>query len=147
MESSVALGQKLLLIGGTLSLIASFLHIGVIVGGPDWYRFFGAGEDMARMAEKGLVYPAIITLGIALLLAVWAYFAFAGAGLGWKPPLMRTGLIVISGIYLLRGLALFPLLVFAPDKVNGFAVWSSMIVLVYGLFYAVGTWKVWSSLS
>ncbi len=147
MEISIALGQKLLIGGGILSLLASLLHIGVIIGGPEWYRFFGAGEDMARMAEEGSLYPVIITIGIALVLAAWAYFAFAGAGLVWKPPLLRTGLIAISIVYLLRGLVLFPMLALIPEKVNSFAIWSSIIVLVYGLFYAIGTWKAWPRLS
>ena len=65
----------------------------------------------------------------------------------WKPPLLRTGLIAISAIYLLRGLVLLPMAFIAPEKINSFAIWSSVIVLIYGLFYAVGTWKAWPSLS
>lgn len=147
MLTTLDLGQKLLLIGGFLSLLASLLHIGVIIGGPDWYRFFGAGEEMAKMAERGSFYPTLITLGIASVLAIWAWFAFAGAGLAWKPPLLRTGLVIISAIYLLRGLVLLPMAVFIPEKINSFAIWSSLIVLAYGLFYGMGTWKTWSSLS
>lgn len=147
MGASLDFGQKLLFIGGILSLLASLLHIGVIIGGPDWYRFFGAGEELAKMAEKGSYYPAVITFGIALVLSAWAWFAFAGAGFVWKPPLLRTGLIAISAVYLLRGLVLLPMLLLTPEKVNGFAVWSSIIVLVYGLFYAAGTWKAWPQLS
>ncbi len=147
MFASLDLGQKLLVAGGLLSLLASLIHVGVIIGGPDWYRFFGAGEDMANMAEKGYFYPTLITTGIALVLAIWGWFAFAGAGLVWKPPLLRTGLIVISSIYLARGLILLPMALLVPEKINNFAIWSSLIVLVYGLFYAAGTWKAWSSLS
>ncbi|WP_108811418.1 hypothetical protein [Sphingorhabdus sp. Alg231-15] len=147
MLATVDLGQKLLVVGGILSLLASILHIGVIIGGPDWYRFFGAGEDMARMAEKGLFYPALITIGIACVLAIWSWFAFAGAGLVWKPPLLRTGLVAISAVYLARGLIVLPMAIFAPEKINGFAIWSSLIVLIYGLFYAAGTWKSWPTLS
>lgn len=146
-SATLDLGQKLLAIGGILSLLASLLHIGVIVGGPDWYRFFGAGEDMARMAEKGSLYPTLITIGIASILAIWGWFAFAGAGLLWKPTLLRTGLVVISAVYLVRGLIVFPMLLFVPEKINSFAIWSSLIVLIYGLFYTVGTWKAWPSLS
>ena len=147
MQASVALGQKLLIVGGVLSLLAAVLHVAVIIGGPDWYRFFGAGEEMAKMAEQGKFYPGLVTIGIATILVVWAWFAFAGAGLLWAPPLLRTGLILISAIYLLRGLILLPMLIFMPAQVNGFAVWSSLIVLLYGLFYAIGTWKAWPSLS
>ena len=147
MFASLDFGQKLLAVGGILSLIASLLHIGVIIGGPDWYRFFGAGEDLAQMAEQGSLYPALITVGIASVLAIWGWFAFAGAGLVWQPPLLRTGLVIISAIYLARGLVILPMALFIPEKINGFAIWSSLIVMIYGLFYAAGTWKTWSSLS
>ena len=129
-----------------MSLVAALLHVGVILGGPDWYRFFGAGEEMAKMAEQGMLYPTILTSGIALILAIWSYYAFAGAGRFKKPPLLRIGLVTISTIYLLRGLGLLPLLIFKPALIDDFAIWSSLIVLAYGLFYAIGTWKVWSSL-
>ena len=49
------------LIGAALmSLAASLAHIGAILGGGDWYRFFGAGEQMARLAEAGSPRPAIV---------------------------------------------------------------------------------------
>jgi len=147
MEATIAWGQKLLVVGGMLSILASLLHIGAIIGGPDWYRFFGAGEEMALMAERGELYPAIVTTGIALVLAVWAYFAFAGAGRVSKPPLLRTGLVVISGIYLMRGLIIVPIILLTSWQLGPFEYWSSAIVLVYGLFYAIGTWKAWPSLS
>lgn len=136
-----------LIIGGLLSVGASLLHIGCIVGGPDWYRFFGAGEGMARMAEQGSMTPTLITLGIAAILAIWAAYAFSGAGLLPRLPLLRAGLMVISAIYLLRGLALIPALLINGGDVMPFVLWSSLIVLVYGFAYAVGTWTAWSTLS
>ena len=136
-----------LVIGGLLSLAASLLHIGVILGGPDWYRFFGAGEAMATMAEQGSMTPALLTLGIAAVLAIWAAYAFSGAGLLPRLPLLRTGLVTINAIYLLRGLVLIPALVINGSDIMPFVLWSSLIVLVYGLAYAIGTWIAWSSLS
>ena len=38
-----------LVTGGLLSVAASLLHIGCIIGGPDWYRFFGAGEPSDKI--------------------------------------------------------------------------------------------------
>ncbi|MEM8696990.1 MAG: hypothetical protein AAGE05_13300 [Pseudomonadota bacterium] len=139
-------GRILLLIGGWLSVAASLLHIGVIAGGPDWYRFFGAGEQMAQMAERGEAYPAMVTTLIALILAIWAAYAFSGAGIIRRLPLLRTGLVTISAIYLLRGLILLPILLFAETPVAPFDIWSSLIVLSYGLTYAVGTWLSWPTL-
>lgn len=136
-----------LITGGVLSALAALLHIGVIAGGPDWYRFFGAGEGMAILAERGSIRPTLITLGIAAVLAIWAAYAFSGAGLLPRLPLLRTGLVVISAIYLLRGLVLVPALVLNWSGVTPFVLWSSLIVLAYGIAYAVGTWIAWPTLS
>ncbi len=134
-----------LIVGGILSLLASALHIGVVIGGSDWYRFFGAGEEMASLDAAGSLYPAIITILIALVLLVWALYAFSGAGLIRRLPLIKLALVVISAIYLVRGLALFPAYLFAPQLVDAFMVWSSLICLAYGGFYAIGTRQVWRS--
>ncbi len=139
--------SRLLILGGLLSAGASVLHLAVIAGGPDWYRFFGAGEGMAGLAEQGSWLPAIVTLGIALVLALWSAYAFSGAGLLPRLPLLRTALVLISAVYLLRGLVLVPALIVNRGDVMPFVLWSSLIVLVYGLAYAIGTWRAWPALS
>ncbi len=137
--------NRWLVVGGWLSAAAALLHVAVIIGGPDWYRFFGAGEAMARMAERGSPVPALITLGIAAVLALWAACAFAGAGLMRRLPLMRAALVVISAIYLTRGLVIIPVLM--QPNAPAFDMWSSLVVLVYGLVYAIGTARAWNRLS
>jgi hypothetical protein len=140
-------GSRWLIAGGILSALAALLHIGVILGGPEWYRFFGAGEEIAQAAERGEWGPPIMTMGIALILTIWAAYAFSGAGKLPKLFLLRTGLIVISAIYLLRGFALVPLHIWRPEMTDAFTVWSSLIVLAYGLAYMIGTVKSWRALS
>jgi hypothetical protein len=139
-------GSKWLILGGSLSALAAVLHLGVIAGGPSWYRFFGAGEAMARAAERGSSMPALVTLAIAAILAIWALYAFSGAGLIRRLPLLRTALILISAVYLLRALALLPALILRPQIVDTFATVSSLVVLAYGLAYAIGTWSAWRGL-
>lgn len=139
-------GSQWLLVGGWLSIAAALLHIGCIIGGPDWYRFFGAGEGMARAAARGDWTPTTVTLGIAAVLATWAAYACSGAGYLPRLPLLRTGLVTISAVYLLRGLLLVPLHFWRPQFTDTFAIWSSSIVLVYGIAYAVGTWRAWPAL-
>lgn len=139
-------GNRWLVTGGWLSLAASALHVACVVGGPDWYRFFGAGEAMAQAAERGEAYPALVTLAIAAMLALWAAYAFAGAGEIRRLPLMRTALVAISTIYLLRGALIVPALTF-PGMGGTFNIVSSLVVLLFGLCYAVGTWRAWPQLS
>lgn len=140
-------GNPWLIAGGSLSAAAAVLHLGIIVGGPGWYRFFGAGERMARLAEAGSFRPTLITIGIATILLLWALYAFSGAGLLRRLPLLRTGLVVISAIYLLRGLAPVPMLIARPALVDSFVLWSSLVVLLFGICHAVGTWIAWPNLA
>ena len=122
------------------------MHIAVIFGGPAWYRFFGAGEEIATAAERGSPMPAVITSSIALILSLWALYALSGAGRLPRLPLLRTGLVVITAIYLARGLLLVPVIFLVPYPQGAFDYWSSAIVLIYGMVYAIGTWKAWPAL-
>jgi len=141
-------GSGWLIVGGGLSVAAAVAHLACIAGGGDWYRFFGAGEAVARAAESGSPVPALMTLAIAGVLGIWAAYAFSGAGRIRRLPLLRTGLVVISAVYLLRGSALFmPATLGRQDLSSVFILWSSAIVLVYGLAYAIGTWRAWPNLS
>lgn len=135
-----------LLIGGSLSAIAALLHIGIIVGGPDWYHRFGAGEQFASAAAAGSWTPAVVTFGIAAVLLAWSAFAFSGAGLILELPLLKLALIAITAIYTLRGLAIIPLLTFAQRHSTPFLVKSSIVCLFYGAIHALGTYQVWPCL-
>ncbi len=139
--------SSLLAVGGGLSLAAAALHLACIAGGPVWYRYFGAGEGIARLAERGDWRPAVITAAIAAMLVLAAAYAFSGAGLITRLPLLRTGLVFISAVYLLRGLiVLRPSALGRDDLSPGFLLWSSLIVLAFGIVHAVGTARVWKSL-
>lgn len=130
-------------------MIAALLHLACIAGGPDWYRFFGAGEGVAQAAARGEAAPVLMTLGIAAVLGLWAAYAFSGAGRIMRLPFLRTALIAISTIYLARGLmGLAPASAWGrPDLSTRFVIWSSAIVFIYGLAYALGTWRAWPILS
>ncbi|MCU7891408.1 MAG: hypothetical protein KZQ78_07265 [Candidatus Thiodiazotropha sp. (ex Ustalcina ferruginea)] len=131
--------NKPLVWAGSLSLLAGVLHIAIIIGGPGWYRFFGAGEQLAQLAEQGSPIPGTLTAAIALILMLWSLYAYAGAGLVYHLPWLKPVLISITGIYLLRGLALLPMLVLAPHTINTFLLLSSVISLSIGMLFFSGT--------
>ena len=129
--------------GGALSATAAIAHLAVIIGGPRWYDVFGAGPRMVRLAEQGSPTATWITLGIAAVLAVWAAYAFSGAGMIPRLPLLKLGLAAISAIYLLRAVGYIPALFVAGAPVGAFAWVSSAIVLVYAVVHVIGTLQLW----
>ena len=135
--------NKSLMFGGIMSTLAAFLHIAIIFGGPDWYRFFGASEKMAILAEQGSWIPLISTFGIFTVLFIWGLYAFSGAGLIRKLPLLKLALVIISAIYLIRGLIVFPVWIIRPEFINDLHIWSSLVCLIIGGAYAIGARQVW----
>ncbi len=130
--------NRWLLAAGILDGAAALFHLGCILGGPAWYRFFGAGDAMVAMAERGLMRPTLITLAIAAILAIWAVFAFSGAGVLPRLPLLRPVLIAIAAIFLARAAALPLLFRVMPDRSPAFLWTSSAIVLAIGIVHAIG---------
>lgn len=141
-------GSSLLLLAACLNAAAALAHVAVVLGGPAWYRAFGAGEGMARLAATGSWYPPAITLSIALLLAVWSAYALSATGLFPPLPFARLALLAITAVYLLRGVAGFGLAAMAPGGNSPtFWVWSSTICLSIGAVHAAGLVRAWPSLS
>ncbi|MEO3736155.1 hypothetical protein [Shewanella baltica] len=135
-----------LIIAGALSAVVAILHIGCIYFGAPWYRFFGAGEQMALLAERGSIQPTLITSGIVLVLSIWSIYAFSAAGVIIRLPLLRLALILITFIYLLRGVAGFFLVSSPMGRSPEFWMWSSLICLSFGIIHFIGLKQQWSNL-
>ena len=140
-------GKAWLLAAGTLSIAAALIHMACIVGGPNWYRALGAGEQFASAAARGAWFPAVITLGIAGIIGVWAIYAFSAAGAVPPLPFRRTVLILIVTGLTARGLAVLAPDLWRADLSYAFKLWSSVAVLILAACFAVGTFLAWPALS
>jgi hypothetical protein len=116
------------------------------VGGPAWYRFFGAGERFAHAAAEGRWYPTVVTLCIAAVLLIWSAYALAGAGVIDGLPYVKAALAAITTVYLVRGLAFAPLVLAKGRALTPFVVWSSLICFGYGVVHLVGLVQRWTAL-
>ncbi len=135
-------------VAGTLTFLASAVHIAIIIGGGEWYRFFGAGEAMATMAEQGLLRPTLITLCVSCVLAIWGVYAWSAAGLFPELPLLKPVMCLITFVYLSRGVLglLAPYISNHPQIIQNspsFWLWSSLICLAFGLVHLKGVIDKW----
>ena len=138
--------SRMLKAAGLISFAIALLHIVIIFIGAPAYRYFGAGEEMACQAEAGLLIPAAVTLVIALVFTIFGLYAWSGAGVIRPLPLLAIGLVVISAIYTLRGLAVIGQLI-AAAKATGDVEWRgivfSLVSLITGVIYLLGTLAAW----
>jgi hypothetical protein len=135
--------KTFLITGGVISAAIAILHV-VLTFKPEWWRYIsGAVESpLAEMAERGSIGTRIASVALALIFAIWALYAFSGVGLIGPLPWLRTALIAIGAIYILRSLAIFPEInmVRSEGYPPQLVVFSS-ISLVTGLLYLIGVWK------
>lgn len=127
--------------------LAALAHAGCMLFGAHWYRFLGAGEQLAQLAEQGHWYPVVVTGTITFILLLWACYALSGAGVIRRLPLTRLALVLISSILLIRGLAFVWLMPLFPGNSLLFWLVSSAICLLLGTLFAVGSWQQWPKLS
>jgi hypothetical protein len=120
-----------LILASLINFAIAALHIFIIARGAPAYRSFGAGEKMARAAEKGSSIPALVTFGIAVVFFVWGLYALAGARVIPELPWTRAILMVIAAIYVARGLVVF-------YKRNAFMVITALVSLTAGLLHVAG---------
>lgn len=136
-----------LLTAAVLDSVAALLHLGCIIGGPSWYRFFGAGEQMAQLAARGSPRPALIALGIAAVLSIWGLAALSGSGVIGRLPLARWVVLATTLIYALRAFAFPYMLQVMPGRGFTFLAWSSAIVLGFAIVHAIGLWRGWTEMA
>ncbi len=145
----MSMGNQWLKLGGILSFAVALLHVVIIFVGASAYRYFGAGEDMATAAESGSAFPAVLTLFLVAIFAIWGFYGLSGAGVIRRLPLLKIALILIRAVYTLRGVAVFQQLfqvATASAEVAPREIVFSLVSLIIGLAYLIGTVTNWRSL-
>jgi hypothetical protein len=143
------MGNWWLLAAGLGSLAVVGFHVAAAFS-PRLQRGFGAPESLI---EKGPVAMGAAALVLAGVFAAWAAYAFSGAGLLPRAPLLGPCLLLIGAIYTARGMLLLPELLMAAGAMRARLptdvqrVGSSAVSLAIGLAYLVGTIAGWTQLS
>lgn len=136
--------STLLGLAGLLSSAVALLHVVMVPIGTPTYRYFTAPESLVRLSEQGSPLPALVTLGLAGIFAVWGLYGFSGAGLIRRLPLLKAGLAGIGAIYIGRGLLLLPQVTGHYEPTRGLAF--SAASLAIGSLYLIGLARSWERL-
>ncbi len=104
---------------------------------------------MATAAESGSAFPALLTFVLTAVFAIWGFYGLSGAGVIRRLPLLKIALLLIGAVYTLRGVVvlqqLFQILASSAEVAPREIVFS-LVSLIIGLAYLIGTVKSWRSL-
>ena len=135
-SQTVSLHNYPLLAGGYFSLAFAVLQVSGIWWSASAIRYLGGPAKLS--IDRPITY-AVLCLVVAAGVALFGLYALSGAGKIRRLPLLRTGLITVTSIYLLRGLLAIPQIpvVLKHPGLMRFLVFS-VISLVVGALYLAG---------
>jgi len=141
MPSNVS--RNAFMVGAGIALFGALIHWIAPWIGPDWYAFLHAPASIVTSARTGTWLAPSGAVAIGALMFLCALYALSGAGIIRKIPLLRTALVIITTICVLRGLALIPFLMLVPSKLSGFDIVGSLVWLLAGVSFLLGTVGSW----
>ena len=104
------LRHYLLLITGVIATSAAIWHLLCLYGGVSWFIFARAPSMVIQSVQQGTLLAPISTTIIALLMFICGLYAFSCAGMIKKLPLLKTAVLFISMLCLLRVVIVLPIL-------------------------------------
>ena len=136
----------MLVISGTLSFIIAVFQI-IIGFSPSMSLYFGAPEALVKNAYMLIC----VSFLVAVILKVFGLYAMSGAGFIRALPCLKPVLLVISSIFILRGLLIIPEFLVVMGLVQSSIpvaprfILFSIGSLVIGFFFIAGTIGGWNS--
>ncbi len=133
-------------LGAVFMFVGALFHVACLFGGADWLAFAGAPAELVESYRQGEISPIIWTLLIALLLAIWGFYAVSGNQRIRRLPLLKTALALIALLMIVRGAIGMALLVIMDwpwgTTMGQFHAVISVMIFGVGLFYAYGVFQV-----
>ncbi len=130
--------SKLLISAGVIASVSAVWHLLCILGGPSWFAFARAPQQIIDSAHQGSLLAPIGTIIVAGLMFACSVFSFSAVGLIRKVPLLKSALITIATLCTLRGLIAIPTFVTS----SGFDIWqivASTVWFYVGICFIAGS--------
>ena len=130
-----------LLAGGTFSVAFAIFQITCIWWSKELLQWFGGPVPL--MEQHFWQYVGLC-VGFGVLAAAMGAYALSGAGAIRRIPFLRTGVIVVSVIYMLRGILAIlqvPMVMRNPDLTR--YLWFSIIALAVGVVHVIGLMQLY----
>ncbi len=140
---SYSIKSKLLISAGVIASASAIWHLLCILGGPSWFVFARAPQQIIDSSQQGTLLAPIGTVIVASLMFACSVFAFSAVGLIRKIPLIKSALITIAILCTLRGLIAIPTFVSS----TGLDLWqiiASTVWFYVGICFIAGSIEQYS---
>lgn len=135
---SYSVKSKLLISAGAIASASAVWHLLCIFGGPSWFIFARAPQQIIESAQQGTLLAPFGTIIVASLMFACTVFAFSAVGIIRKVPFIKSALITIAILCTLRGIIAIPVLV-TPAGLDVWQIIASSIWFYVGICFIAGS--------
>ena len=135
---SFSVRSKLLISAGIIASASSLWHLLCIFGGPSWFAFARAPQQIIDSAQQGTLLAPIGTIFVAALMFACSIFAFSAVGLIRKVPLIKSALFTIAILCTLRGGIFIPTLITSAE-LDLWQIIASSVWFYVGICFIAGS--------
>ncbi len=133
----LSIQSKFLISAGVIAFISALWHLLCILGGPAWFIFARAPQQIIDSAQQGTSLAVVGTVIVATLMLACTAFAFSASGVIRRVPLIKPALASIALLCILRALVAIPYLI-TPTVIDVWEVIASSVWLYVGICFMVG---------
>ena len=131
-----------LLLAGIGSTAGALLHVVVVISGnADWYSYFEAPPWVVESVRDGTWLGPLAGLIIAALMQAAGLFAFSAARAIPRLPFLKSALVTLSAIGLVRGSLIVPLVFYHPEHMPPLRMFDWVAAAIWtlmGVCFTIG---------
>tara|TARA_Y100001968_G_scaffold322586_1_gene358923 strand:+ start:4133 stop:4570 length:438 start_codon:yes stop_codon:yes gene_type:complete len=131
-------GAVLLFIAGVIAVLTAFAHLSCIFLGPQCFETQMAPVSVIESAKAGTLLAPLGTVVVSTVFIVFGCYAFSGATLIRRLPLLSFGIYAIAAACIIRGILPIQLWIRQPDRVTDTVLIVGGVWLLVGLCYFFG---------
>ena len=131
-------GAVLLFIAGVIAVLTAFAHLSCIFLGPQCFETQMAPVSVIESAKAGTLLAPLGTVVVSTVFIVFGCYAFSGATLIRRLPLLSFGIYAIAAACIIRGILPIQLWIRQPDRVTDTVLIGGGVWLLVGLCYFFG---------
>ena len=136
----------MLRLGGYLNLAIAIGHIIGLFWAKEMFEITGIIREMEQLATFHASFPYFLTVFVAIVFFLFGLYGLSASGKIKQLPWLKTGILTIAAIYLVRGLGEIVYAAFQPIKPPLSETLFSLIAICLGLLFLFGGRSKWKNL-
>ena len=130
----------MLKLGGYLNILIAVMHIVGLIWIKEMFEVTGIDKEMSEVASIHFMIPYMLTIFVAIFFFIFGLYGLSGANTFRELPFLKHIILIISIIYLLRGIGglLFD---FVVGDIVYLQTFYSLMAVFIGLLYLFGGLK------